>query len=103
MARSQIVKFRLSPVEFDALNGRLKGAETLSAYIRDQLGIDGNPKPFGLPQTKLPPAGVSQGRMPVAGKRCPHPGYCTMRKGRYCALSVHTPACHLGAEAWELL
>ncbi len=102
MARSVIIKCRLSPTEFDALNGRLKGAETLSSYIRGRLGINGEGQ---MPPTaNLAPNFAVAKKLPAAGKRaCPVSRFCPMRKGRYCTLTHFSPACPLGRDQWELL
>lgn len=103
MARSVILKARVSPEEYDALIGRLKPSQTLSDLIRDQLGVDGNRHGQTAiavsPISDLPRAEYSA----LGKKPCPHPGYCALRRGKFCTLGHYTPACPLGAEAWELL
>jgi len=95
MARSRIVKFRLSASEFEGLVGRLKGTDTVSSYCRRALlGING--------KGQLPPATKTlYSNTKSIPKVCPVTRFCPMRKGRYC--TRWSPVCPLGREKWELL
>jgi len=104
MARSQIVKFRLSASEFEGLVGRLKGTDTVSSYCRRALGIDGVrlTQANGKAMPNLPTV-ARGGQTAMSVKPCPVAKYCIWRKDGGCTSPKYTPVCPLGAEAWELL
>jgi len=100
MARSVILKARVSPAEYDALVAQLKPSQSLSDLIRARLGIDGNPHCRNQAMKVVVARG---GQTAMSVKPCPVAKYCIWRKDGGCTSPKYTTVCPLGAEAWELL